>query len=131
MCPTGGVQVNKVRDIEEAIASHAVWMSEMRQAVLDARLGSIEVEDIRAEDRCQFGRWLTGPLLTPEDRETDIYREVRRLHAEFHELAAQIVEKAARGQTVDAYALLYGEYVTMSGRLALSLRAWHERLLNG
>ena len=50
------------------------------------------------------------------------------MHTEFHELAAQVVELAASGKKNEAYALFYGEYVTMSGRLALTLRAWQDRL---
>ena len=88
----------------------------------------VDVEDIRAADRCEFGKWLYGARLSAEDRESLAYREVESLHAEFHRVAAQVVELAAAGQTVEAYGLLYGDYVTMSGRLAIALRAWKESL---
>jgi hypothetical protein len=78
-----------------------------------------------------FGRWLYGSRLSAADRMTESYQEVRRLHAEFHDLAALVVERAAAGRIVEAYALLYDEYVTMSGRLALAMRAWQQRLLKG
>lgn len=117
----------RVADIEDAIASHALWMSHVRQAVVEAQPG-IDVEDIRAADRCEFGKWLYGARLSAEDRESLAYREVESLHAEFHRVAAQVVELAAAGQTVEAYGLLYGDYVTMSGRLAIALRAWKESL---
>ena len=122
--------MDKLRDIEEAIGAHASWMSDLRQAILDARSG-VEAAMIRADDQCEFGKWLYGSRWSAEDRTTDSYQEVRQLHADFHELAAQVVERAAQGKTVEAYALLYGEYVTMSGRLALALRAWQGRLLQG
>jgi hypothetical protein len=66
--------------------------------------------------------------VSEEDRGTPEYQAVERLHSEFHELAAQVVELAAVGQTAEAYGLLYGDYVTMSGRLALAMRAWQESL---
>ncbi|MCM8611339.1 CZB domain-containing protein [Accumulibacter sp.] len=122
--------MDRVRDIEEAIGAHARWMSELRQAVLDATAG-VDVEAIRADDRCDFGQWLYGPRLSAEDRAAEDFDEVRRLHAEFHQMAAEVVERAMAGQTVEAYALLYGEYVTLSGRLALAMRAWQARLLRG
>jgi len=105
-------------------------MSELRQAILDAKAG-VDVEAIRADDRCEFGQWLYGPRLSAEDRAAKDFEEVRRLHAEFHQLAAEVVERALAGQTVEAYALLYGKYVTLSGRLALAMRAWQARLLQG
>ena len=119
-----------MRDIEEAIGAHALWMSELRQAILDARPG-VEVGGIRADDQCEFGQWLYGSRLSAADRMTESYQEVCRLHAEFHDLAALLVERAAAGRIVEAYALLYDEYVTMSGRLALAMRAWQQRLLKG
>jgi hypothetical protein len=42
-----------------------------------------------------------------------------------------VVELAVSGNTVAAYVLLYGEYVTMSGKLALAMRAWQQKLLRG
>lgn len=114
-------------DIEQAIANHALWMSRLRQAIVEAP-AALEVEKIRAEDQCDFGKWLHGSRLSLEDRASTVYQEVERLHAEFHQVAAQVVELAASGRACDAYGLLYGEYITMSGRLAIAMRAWQEKL---
>lgn len=133
MCPAvgrraqGGRSVQRVADIEDAIASHTLWLSHVRQAVLEAQAG-MNVESIGAAERCDFGKWLYGPRLSVDDRASVAYRDVESLHAEFHRVAAQVVEFAAAGQTVEAYGLLYGEYVTTSGRLAIALRAWQESL---
>ena len=118
----------KVGDIEKAIAAHVHWMTLLRQAVLDAVSG-IDVESIAAHNQCEFGKWLHGPGLSTDDRLTENYLEVWRVHAEFHELARRIVELAAAGQVADAYTLLYGEYITLSGKLVLAMRAWQESLL--
>ncbi len=122
--------MHKVANIEEAIGAHAMWMSHLRQAVLEAWPG-FDLESIRAADQCEFGKWLYGPRLSDDERATDEYQAVERLHSEFHELAAQVVELAAAGQAAEAYGLLYGDYVTMSGRLALAMRAWQESLSTG
>ena len=120
--------MDNVADIELAIQAHTQWMSHLRQAVLDA-LSGIDVQSIRADSHCEFGKWLLGPGLSADDRLTDHYLEVRRLHAEFHKLAGRIVELAAAGQVAGAYTLLYGEYMTLSGRLILAMRAWQSSLL--
>ena len=120
--------MDNVADIEQAIQAHAQWMSHLRQAVLDA-LSGIDVQGIRSDSHCEFGKWLHGPGLSADDRLTDHYLEVRRLHAEFHELAGRIVELAAAGQVAEAYTLLYGEYIALSGRLILAMRAWQASLL--
>lgn len=118
----------KVGDLEQAIAAHAHWVTTLRQTVLDAVSG-IDVESVAAHNQCEFGKWLHGPRLSADDRLTDDYLEVWRVHAEFHELAGRIVELAAAGQMAEAYRLLYGEYITLSGKLVLAMRAWQERLL--
>ncbi len=119
--------MDRVADIEKAIGAHTRWMSQLREIVLEPNPG-IELGDIRAADQCEFGKWLEGPSWSEEDRASNDYQEVRRLHAEFHELAAEVVELAASGKKNEAYGMFYGEYVTMSGRLALTLRTWQDRL---
>jgi hypothetical protein len=118
----------RVGDLEQAIAAHVHWMTLLRQAVLDAVSG-INVDSIAAHNQCEFGKWLHGPGLSADDRLTDDYLEVWRVHAEFHELARRIVELATAGQMVEANTLLYGEYMTVSGKLVLAMRSWQERLL--
>ena len=120
--------MDNVTDIEQAIQTHTQWMSQLRQAVLDA-LSGIDVQTVRADSHCEFGKWLRGPGLSANDRLTDHYLEVRRLHAEFHDLAGKIVELAAAGRVAEAYTLLYGEYITLSGRLILARRAWQASLI--
>jgi hypothetical protein len=118
----------RVGDLEQAIAAHVHWMTLLRQAVLDAVSG-INVDSIAAHNQCEFGKWLHGPGLSADDRLTDDYLEVWRVHAEFHELARRIVELAAAGQMVEANTLLYGEYITLSGKLVLAMRTWQASLL--
>lgn len=116
-----------VEQIEDAIGKHTRWMSALQQVVFDAR-AAMDVESIRAADQCEFGKWLCASFWLPEDRATDQYQEVRKVHAEFHALAGQIVELAASGKAVEAYSLLFGEYITLSGQLALTLREWQKAL---
>lgn len=122
--------MDKLVAIEEAIGKHVAWMSLIREAVLEAPTG-IDVESIRADDRCEFGQWLYASHWLPEERATEYYQDVRRVHAAFHDLAAKVAMLAASGRAVEAYTLLYGEYVTMSGRLAIALRAWQAALRRG
>ncbi len=122
--------MDKIAQIEEALGKHALWMSKLRQAVLDAPRG-IDLEAIGADDRCDFGRWLYGASWSSDERASRFYQEVRRVHADFHRVAAEVVELAVSGRTTEAFGVLYGEYVTTSGRLAIALRAWQEDLRQG
>lgn len=119
--------VDKVKELEDALAAHVVWMSELRQAIVDA-VTTRDAERVRADNKCPFGQWLYGPSLSLEDRATEYYREVRQLHAGFHEVGARVLDLSAQGKVFEAYRTLYGEYLTMSGKLALAIRAWQKAL---
>lgn len=122
--------MDQVADIESAISQHAAWMTHLRKAVLGAYSG-MDREDIRADNQCEFGKWLYGSHLSAEQRVSEYFQEVRRLHAEFHQLAARVLDLAASGRICEAYSLLYGEHVTMSGRLVIAMRKWQEKLKAG
>lgn len=125
---TGTGVHHRLRALEEAIGDHAKWMSALQRDLLAAP-ATLDPARMRADDLCVLGRWLYGPSLSDEDRTSDYYHEVRRLHAEFHELAGQIIELATSGMIFDAYHRLYGDYLTMSGRLVLAMRAWRDAWL--
>ena len=54
--------MNREERIEQAIGAHVQWMTRLRQAVLDAQSG-LDMREIRADNQCEFGRWLHGPGL--------------------------------------------------------------------
>lgn len=124
----GRLGVDRIADIERAIRAHAVWLAELRRTLADAQRVP-EVAAIRADDACEFGRWLYGPQLSDGERERGAYLAVLRLHAEFHELAAHVVELGASGRRLEAYTMLYGDCVTLSGKLVIAMRAWQTDLL--
>ena len=94
--------MNDVVDIEAAIGQHAVWMTHLRNAVLGAYSG-MDREYIRADNQCEFGKWLYGSHLSAEQRVSEYFQAVQRLHAEFHQLAARVLDLAASGRMVEAY----------------------------
>lgn len=121
-------------DIEKAIGAHVHWMSWLRQSVL-AIFGSIGTNDhfdiakIRSGEGCELGKWLEGAQRIVPDRQNHSYHKVQRLHTEFHEASARVIELALSGNIMQAYTLLYGDFLTISGRLVLALRAWQTELL--
>ena len=117
----------RIADIELAMASHAKWATHLTKAIADARL-EIPLATIGSDDVCEFGRWLYGHELSDDDKISADYRTVRDLHAEFHKVAQQVAELAESSNRYEAYKLLYGEYIASSGKLAIALTAWKEKL---
>jgi hypothetical protein len=119
--------VARIADIELAMTSHAKWATHLTKAIADAHL-EIPLATIGSDDVCEFGQWLYGQELSDDDKISADYRAVRDLHAEFHKVAQQVAELAESSNRYEAYKLLYGEYIASSGKLAIALTAWKEKL---
>src|SRR6266536_3552561 len=87
--------------LEKAIAAHARWKARLRTA---ANTGKFDVPTatVRADNQCEFGKWLYGPGLSAAERQTANYVDVKQLHAQFHQEAAKVVDLASSGQKTEA-----------------------------
>ncbi len=114
-------------EIRTAIAAHEAWTRRLSTAI---NLGNCETApaDIAVDDKCDFGQWLYGPTFDEATRAGKPYQVTRRLHAEFHDVAARVAAFAEAGQKSQAYALLDGEYTEKSGKLMRALTKWRGEL---
>ncbi len=62
------------------------------------RHSDISPEHAACDDRCAFGQWLYGPEVDEETRNSVPFLVVRKLHADFHKVAAVALEGALHGQ---------------------------------
>lgn len=112
-------------EITKAIGAHGMWKTRLTQAI---ETGKVEatVETVRMDNQCAFGKWLYGASLDMNDKKSPHYEEVRKLHAKFHQVAAQVIELASVGKKREALQLmgLEGEYTKASSTLTASMSAW-------
>ena len=109
--------------IQAAIAAHGQWKLRLKQAIA---IGKIDAnpEDVAVDNKCEFGKWLYGPGITPEIKETKPYEVVKRLHAEFHICASKILRHTEAGEMDAAMELMQGEYAERTQKLMLVLTKW-------
>jgi hypothetical protein len=71
-------------------------------------------------------KWLYGASLDANQKRSLHYEEVRNLHANFHQLADEVVELALVGKKCEAQQLMSmeGEYTKLSFELTASMYAW-------
>ena len=111
--------------IQKAVIAHAEWKSRLHKTIETGKVES-SVADVRSDSKCQFGKWLQGEELTPEEKQTVHYRTVKQLHTRFHEEAARVLELVVAGQkdaALKAVGLL-GSYATASAALTNALAKW-------
>ena len=118
--------MNDTENIVHAIAAHAKWKFYLRQAI-ETGMSEWTVAQVRPDNRCEFGAWL---LALPSDRDPQHLDEVRRLHAEFHKEAAEVLKLALAGRREEAQAAIVqgSRFAKVSAKLTITMTAWQKAL---
>jgi hypothetical protein len=114
------------RDVlKTALAMHSAWTGRLKTAIASGRLDT-PIGTIRADDQCQFGKWLHGESLSDEEKCGEHYVAVKHLHAQFHQAASKVAQLAISGQRGDAERAMgqAGEYTRVSADLTAAINRW-------
>ena len=117
--------MNITEALDQALAAHAKWKYRLMDAI-DTGKSEWRVNDVRTDNSCQFGKWLSALPLS--ERLSENYKKVRALHAEFHGLAAEVLELALAGRKDEATAAmaLGSRFATVSSNLTMAVMAWKD-----
>ncbi len=116
-----------VSEIVNAIGAHGAWKLKLRVAINRGE-SDVTPEKVCKDDRCPFGRWIHGPTIDATTRQGMPYQVVRRLHAEFHQTAANVLDLALRRKREEAENLYAGEFTQRSDKLVRALSKWKGEL---
>lgn len=102
-------------DWMEIIGAHVMWKQRLTSFLAGSSPEALDPDMIRMDDRCALGKWIHGdgkPM-----SHLPRYEDVRDLHAQFHQYAADVVRLHLAGNTIEAEALLQGDYSRLSEKL--------------
>ncbi len=118
--------VNK-EAIEAALAAHSQWKKRLQDAIATGT-SEFKPDVVKADNVCQFGKWLYG--LPTEETKSEDFPKVKALHADFHKVAAEILQLAISGKKEEALKRLEsgGDYAHSTGKLVLALQSWRDKL---
>jgi hypothetical protein len=107
--------------VDAAINAHGLWIGRLRGAI-EAGSSDFKPEAVRADNQCDFGRWLYGNF-PASLRGTPVHEEIRALHAKFHVHAAEVLRLATTGKKGEAVAAMdsRADFLRTSGALVLKL----------
>lgn len=90
--------------ILKAIAAHGQWKQRLRDAAATGK-SEFRPEVVKTDNACDLGKWIYGEAKAklPGDPRVE---EVRKLHAEFHQHAAQVLSLALLGKKAEAEAAM-------------------------
>lgn len=115
--------------LDKAIAAHAAWKARLRAAASSGKFDGM-ASVVKVDNQCDLGKWLYSASLSAADKQTEHYRMVKRLHAEFHQEAAKVVELAVSGQKEAAEKAIGmgGPYAKISSALTDALVKWRDNV---
>ncbi len=115
--------MNQATRIKSAIGAHGLWKGRLRAAIETGQC-NISVEAVRANDRCEFGKWLQSPDM--EGKNSSDHHACRDLHGKFHLAAAHVLTLALAGKKQEALNGMApeSEFVRLSIELSRAMMAW-------
>ncbi len=116
--------------INQAIAAHARWKHVLKEAI-ETKKSDRSLADVKSENHCEFGQWLLELPLS--DRQSKHWQTVRPLHAEFHQVAAKVLELALAGKREQAEAemKISGNFTRLSTKLTIAMTNWKRDVSGG
>ncbi len=97
------------------INAHVLWKKRLQSLLDGTSQETFDPVAVGVDNRCMLGQWIYGD--GQAFSQLDKFEEARLLHAQFHQLAAEVVSLYHSGQSDAAAALLQGDYARLSERL--------------
>ena len=104
----------------QAVQMHLRWRNDLREMIAGGQAGSLDPAAVDADNLCPLGEWLYshgrrkyGTLPS--------FERLRRIHADFHHVAGQIVGDMRKGRVELADKQLRGAFVALSDQIQLDL----------
>jgi hypothetical protein len=83
-------------DFDQAVAAHTAWKKKLA-SYLDKHDGSLKPADVSPDNKCPLGQWIYGE----GSRHSKLaeYSTLKKEHAHFHNVAADVVGRADAGRS--------------------------------
>lgn len=116
-----------LQEIKKAAGAHGAWKLKLSTAV-SMGTTKLDPKTVKCDDLCDFGKWLHGSTIDNDMKFSMPYKVIKRLHAEFHVCASEVLEHVLQGDVTSASNQFKGEYTEKSGKLMRALSKWKGEL---
>lgn len=117
------------QEINIATSEHSIWKIKLGKLVETGVMNDELVEHLNANE-CNFGKWLHNPSFPHEHKSSLHYKQVNKLHDDFHRIASLVIELVLKGNRQEAERLMGigGEFSLASNLLTEAMRSWRDSL---
>lgn len=101
-------------DIVSAIEAHVRWKIRLEAHINGTSTENLDPEVVCKDDQCVLGKWIHGEGRAKYDGEP-LFASLKKVHADFHQAAADVIRKANGGDKPGALEMLQeGRYAKCS-----------------
>lgn len=104
----------------QAVQGHLAWKKRLKAIVIEGRQDDVDIAQVAPDDLCALGQWLNGPARARYGKLPE-YARLRKIHAEFHLTAGQVLLNSSNGQRDAAETMLRGAFSALSDQVQLEL----------
>jgi len=104
----------------QAVQGHLAWKKRLKAIVVEGRQDDVDIAQVAPDDLCALGQWLNGPAKARYGK-LPHYKQLRKIHAEFHLTAGQVLLNSRNGQQDEAEKMLRGAFSALSDQVQLEL----------
>lgn len=100
-------------DFEEAVSAHQKWKSHLRVHINGSSTEMFETDLVGQDGLCELGKWIHGEGEQTMSHKPE-FQAMKRTHARFHTIAAEVLRKSKEGDPHGACLLLDGPFYEAS-----------------
>lgn len=120
--------MNEKLDLMGVIQAHLRWKQRLSDYIDGSSDEDLKPDEVSRDDACILGQWIYGHG-KDEYGDSECFQELVKIHADFHQLAGEVVRLVDQGDIHAALLLLNkGDYAATSQRIKYKLARLSQEL---
>lgn len=118
-------QIREEIDLPQAVQAHINWKLRLQDYLEGRSKEQLDAMIICRDDQCELGKWIHTAGMN-HFHELEPFHQLRADHAEFHYVAANVVQNVQSKDFIAARKILVDEYPHISRKVVLGLTELHK-----
>lgn len=122
-------QIREEIDLPQAVQAHINWKLRLQNYLEGRSEEKLDAMVICRDDQCELGQWIHGPGMG-HFHDLEPFQQLRADHAQFHYVAANVVQNVQAKDFLGARKILDEEYPHISRKVVLGLTELHKAVVD-
>ncbi len=113
-------QIREEIDLSQAVQAHINWKLRLQNYLGGKSDERLDPMVVCRDDQCELGKWIHGPGMA-HFHDLEPFHQLRADHAQFHFIAANVVQKVLASDHAAAQNILESDYPRISHKVVMAL----------